>query len=60
MARSAQVSPKLISRYFGGKDGLFLAANDVRFDLAAAFDGPQSSFGGGSRAASSRAGPSSA
>jgi AcrR family transcriptional regulator len=45
IARSAQVSPNLITRYFGGKDGLFLAASDVRFDLAAAFDGPQSSFG---------------
>ena len=45
IARSAQVSPNLITRYFGGKDGLFLAASDVRFDLAAALDGPQSSFG---------------
>jgi AcrR family transcriptional regulator len=45
VAHSAQVSPNLITRYFGGKDGLFLAASDVRFDLAAAFDGPQSSFG---------------
>jgi AcrR family transcriptional regulator len=45
IARSAQVSPNLITRYFGGKDGLFLAASDVRFDLAAAFDGPRSSFG---------------
>jgi AcrR family transcriptional regulator len=45
IAHSAQVSPNLITRYFGGKDGLFLAATDVRFDLAAAFDGPQSSFG---------------
>ncbi|MGH3196502.1 MAG: TetR/AcrR family transcriptional regulator [Streptosporangiaceae bacterium] len=45
IARSAQVSPNLITRYFGGKDGLFLAASDVRFDLAAAFGGPRSSFG---------------
>lgn len=45
IAHSAQVSPNLITRYFGGKDGLFLAATDVRFDLAAAFDGPRSSFG---------------
>jgi AcrR family transcriptional regulator len=45
IARSAQVSPNLITRYFGGKDGLFLAASDVRFDLAVAFDGPQGSFG---------------
>lgn len=45
IARSAQVSPNLITRYFGSKDGLFLAASDVRFDLALAFAGPQSSFG---------------
>ena len=45
IAHSAQVSPNLITRYFGGKDGLFLAASDVRFDLAVSFDGPRSSLG---------------
>ena len=54
IARSAQVSPNLITRCFGGKDRLFLAAPDVLLDLAAAFDGPRARLVSGSHTASWR------
>ena len=45
IAAAAGVSPNLITRYFGGKDGLFLAAAEVRLDLGRQLDGPRESFG---------------
>ncbi|MEO7121839.1 MAG: TetR family transcriptional regulator [Lacisediminihabitans sp.] len=45
IATSAGVSPNLITRYFGGKEGLFLAATEVHLQLANAFDGPRESLG---------------
>ncbi|MFE0459674.1 TetR/AcrR family transcriptional regulator [Kitasatospora sp. NPDC058965] len=45
IAASAEVSPNLITRYFGGKDGLFVAASEVHLELHRMFDGPRHSLG---------------
>ncbi|MFJ9776106.1 TetR/AcrR family transcriptional regulator [Kitasatospora sp. NPDC101157] len=45
IATAAQVSPNLITRYFGGKDGLFVAATEVHLALDRMFDGPRHSLG---------------
>ncbi|HEX7308535.1 TetR/AcrR family transcriptional regulator [Lentzea sp.] len=44
IADGAGVSPNLITRYFGGKDGLFLAAAQVHLELAE-LDGPRETLG---------------
>ena len=38
MADAAGVSPNLITRYFGGKDGLFLAATRVEIPVEQSFE----------------------
>ncbi|WP_460520949.1 TetR/AcrR family transcriptional regulator [Humibacter antri] len=45
IATSAGVSPNLVTRYFGGKDGLFVAATEVRLRLDDVFDGDRASLG---------------
>jgi AcrR family transcriptional regulator len=45
VAAAANVSPNLITRYFAGKEGLFLAATDVRLELARVLRGARESFG---------------
>ncbi len=45
VADAAGVSPNLITRYFGGKDGLFLAATRVEIPVADSFDGDRSELG---------------
>lgn len=45
VADAAGVSPNLITRYFGGKDGLFLAAAQVRIPVANSFDGDRATLG---------------
>ena len=45
VAGAAGVSPNLITRYFGGKEGLFLAATHVQIAVPDSFDGPQSGLG---------------
>jgi AcrR family transcriptional regulator len=45
VADAAGVSPNLITRYFGGKDGLFLAATQVEIPVERSFDGDRSSLG---------------
>ncbi|WP_221410268.1 TetR/AcrR family transcriptional regulator [Paraburkholderia dinghuensis] len=45
IAVSANVSPNLITRYFGGKDGLFVAAAEVHLKLETLSDGPRESIG---------------
>lgn len=45
IAARAEVSPNLITRYFGGKEGLFAAASEVRLGVDAMFDGPRASLG---------------
>jgi len=45
VADAAGVSPNLITRYFGGKDGLFLAATQVTIPVANSFDGDRSALG---------------
>ncbi|MGW4273760.1 helix-turn-helix domain-containing protein [Streptomyces seoulensis] len=45
VAEAAGVSPNLITRYFGGKDGLFLAASRVELPVQDSFDGDRSSLG---------------
>ncbi|MET8629924.1 TetR family transcriptional regulator [Kitasatospora sp. NPDC004669] len=45
VADAAGVSPNLITRYFGGKDGLFLAATQVRIPVSDTFDGDRSTLG---------------
>lgn len=45
IAAAANVSPNLITRYFGGKDGLFVAATEVHLSLDRAFDGPRETLG---------------
>ncbi|MFE3727676.1 TetR/AcrR family transcriptional regulator, partial [Nocardia sp. NPDC059154] len=42
VADAAGVSPNLITRYFGGKDGLFLAATQVEIPVSSSFDGDRS------------------
>lgn len=45
VADAAGVSPNLITRYFGGKDGLFLAATRTGLQLGPVFDGARESLG---------------
>jgi len=45
VADAAGVSPNLITRYFGGKDGLFLAATRVQIPVSDSFDGERSGLG---------------
>ncbi|WP_030901744.1 TetR/AcrR family transcriptional regulator [Streptomyces sp. NRRL F-5126] len=45
VADAAGVSPNLITRYFGGKDGLFLAATQVRIPVSNPFVGDRSTLG---------------
>ncbi|MEU2253628.1 TetR family transcriptional regulator [Nocardia xishanensis] len=45
VADAAGVSPNLITRYFGGKDGLFLAATRVEIPVEPSFDGDRSELG---------------
>ncbi|MFJ9611983.1 TetR family transcriptional regulator [Kitasatospora sp. NPDC101176] len=45
VADAAGVSPNLITRYFGGKDGLFLAATEVGIPVPDSFDGDRSGLG---------------
>lgn len=45
VADAAGVSPNLITRYFGGKDGLFLAATRVEIPVADSFDGDRAELG---------------
>ncbi|MEH3154905.1 MAG: TetR family transcriptional regulator [Gordonia paraffinivorans] len=45
IARAAGVSPNLITRYFGGKEGLFVAAGDIRLGVGEMIDGPRGSIG---------------
>jgi len=45
VADAAGVSPNLITRYFGGKDGLFLAATRVEIPVQDSFGGDRSTLG---------------
>ncbi|WP_194898510.1 TetR/AcrR family transcriptional regulator [Catenulispora pinisilvae] len=45
VADAAGVSPNLITRYFGGKDGLFLAATRVEIPVTDSVDGDRSELG---------------
>ena len=45
VAGAASVSPNLITRYFGGKDGLFLAATRVEILVSNPFVGDRSALG---------------
>ena len=45
VADAAGVSPNLITRYFGGKDGLFLAATQVELPVEDAINGDRSTLG---------------
>jgi AcrR family transcriptional regulator len=45
VADAAGVSPNLITRYFGGKDGLFLAATRVEIPVVDSFDGDRAELG---------------
>lgn len=45
VADAAGVSPNLITRYFGGKDGLFLAATRVEIAVSDSIDGDRSTLG---------------
>ncbi|OPC77387.1 TetR family transcriptional regulator [Embleya scabrispora] len=45
VADAAGVSPNLITRYFGGKDGLFLAATRVELPVENSVDGDRSTLG---------------
>lgn len=45
IADAAAVSPNLITRYFGGKEGLFVAAAQVRLGVDDMFAGPRESIG---------------
>ncbi|GIG20652.1 TetR family transcriptional regulator [Cellulomonas chitinilytica] len=45
VADAAGVSPNLITRYFGGKDGLFLAATQVEIPVVDSFSGDLSGLG---------------
>ena len=45
VADAAGVSPNLITRYFGGKDGLFLAATQVSIPVANSFTGDRATLG---------------
>ncbi|MFE4861170.1 helix-turn-helix domain-containing protein [Streptomyces sp. NPDC056670] len=39
VADTAGMSPNLVTRYFGGKDGLFLVATRVEIPVSHSFDG---------------------
>ena len=45
IAVEADVAPNLITRYFGGKAGLFRAASNIDLGVVAAVDGPFDSLG---------------
>jgi AcrR family transcriptional regulator len=45
VAAAAGVSPNLITRYFGGKEGLFLASTRTELQLDPVFAGRRESFG---------------
>ncbi|NBH06787.1 TetR/AcrR family transcriptional regulator [Amycolatopsis sp. SID8362] len=45
VADAAGVSPNLITRYFGGKDGLFLAAARVEIPVSDSFEGDRATLG---------------
>jgi AcrR family transcriptional regulator len=45
VAVAAAVSPNLITRYFGGKEGLFLASTRTELQLAPVFSGARESLG---------------
>lgn len=45
IAVAAGVSPNLITRYFGGKEGLFLASTQTELRLGSVFSGPRESLG---------------
>ncbi|MFB8003221.1 TetR/AcrR family transcriptional regulator [Nocardia sp. NPDC056000] len=45
VADAAGVSPNLITRYFGGKEGVFLAATRVEIPVSNSFDGDRSELG---------------
>lgn len=45
VAEATAVSPNLITRYFGGKEGLFLASTQTELHLDPVFSGPRESLG---------------
>jgi AcrR family transcriptional regulator len=45
VALAAGVSPNLITRYFGGKEGLFLASTRTGLQLEPVFSGPREALG---------------
>lgn len=45
IAADAGVSPNLVTRYFGGKHGLFIAATDVDLHIVDVLPGPRSRLG---------------
>ena len=45
IAADAGVSPNLITRYFGGKHGLFIAATDLDLHIVDALPGPRATLG---------------
>jgi AcrR family transcriptional regulator len=45
VAEAASVSPNLITRYFGGKEGLFLAATQVEIPVSDSIDGDPAELG---------------
>jgi len=45
VAAEAGVAPNLITRYFGGKEGLFAAATDLELDVPAVLPGPPERLG---------------
>ncbi len=45
VAQAAAVSPNLITRYFGGKEGLFLASTKTELQLDPVFSGPRETLG---------------
>ncbi len=45
VAAAAGITPGLVTRYFGSKDGLFLAVSDVGLRVSAVLDGPHEGIG---------------
>ena len=45
IAADAGVSPNLVTRYFGGKRGLFAAATQIELDVRGALPGPDDQLG---------------
>jgi AcrR family transcriptional regulator len=45
VAADAGIAPNLITRYFGGKAGLFAAATELRLDVPAVLPGPPDTLG---------------